>query len=269
MNASAGLDFSGQRVVVTGAASGVGKAAAELLAALGARVVAVDLNPVALPGGSFVRCNLADKDSVDTAIAAIDGPIDALCNIAAVASGSGFSNDDIVAINYLGHRHLTAGLLPKLPAGGAIVCVSSGAGMGYLQHLPVLRPFVELAEFDAARQWLRDNAAHNNGYPFSKEAINLWVKLAAKPYGEKHGVRINAIAPGLIDTQQLHQSKSGTREQLIAMFKSCLGRISQPSEQAWPVAFLASRAASYVTGQILEVDGGISTTAFHAPNPSL
>jgi NAD(P)-dependent dehydrogenase (short-subunit alcohol dehydrogenase family) len=263
--ATEGFSLAGRRAIVTGAASGVGQATAGLLAALGAEVVGLDIVPFERPDVAFLYCDLGDPASVDAAATAVGGPIDALCNIAAVPSGAPVSRERIVAINYLGPRRLTEALLPRMGAGSAIVCVSSGAGMDYARRLDVLRPFVALGgDVEAATRWLRDHPDLNTGYPFSKEATNLWVKLHAGPYAETRRIRLNAVAPGLVDTQQLRTSTSGSRDELIAAFKGPLGRVSQPIEQAWAIAFLASPAASYVNGQILQVDGGLSTTAFHA-----
>lgn len=256
------LGFEGRRVVVSGAASGIGRATAELIRDLGARVVALDWKPVDLPGVEYLPVDLGERASIDAAVKALgSGEIHALCNVAAVPSGCGLPPERIVAINYVGTRHLTEALVPHIGRGGAIVCVSSGAARGWREKAALLRPLVAAEGFDGALAWLKDHAPLPDPYPFSKEAINWWTRLAVPDLTRRHGIRLNVVAPGLVDTQQPRQSTVGSYEQLVAGFTRYVERIGQPRELAWPIAFLASPASAFVNGQLMEVDGGMLTIA--------
>ena len=256
------MDFSGKRVVVTGAASGIGRATAALIRDLGGSVLALDLLPVDLDGVRAVRVDLADRASIAAAVATIGPePVAALCNIAGVPSGCGLAGSEIAAINYLGTRQLTEALLPLLGRGAGSVCVSSGAARFWADRLEQVAPLVALADYDAARAWLRDNTPAQEPYGFAKQALNQWAFRAAPALLRQHGVRINLVAPGLVDTQMPRQSLNGTFEQLVTGFTRYAERVGQPVDLAWPVAFLASSAAAFVNGQLLDVDGGMGVIA--------
>ena len=99
--------FDGKRVLVVGGATGMGAAAAELAQAAGAEVVVMDYAPVKLDGAQGIRVNLAEKDSIDEAVDACEGPVHALLCCAGVADGT----PGIERINFIGHRHLIDHLL--------------------------------------------------------------------------------------------------------------------------------------------------------------
>src|SRR5215213_6289329 len=128
------MNFTDQRVVVTGAASGIGAETAKVIAGGGAEVISLDRNPA---GGAHIAphisYDLTDRASIDAAIAAIDGPIDALCNIAGVPGR--LPTATVIAVNFLGLRHLTEGLADQITDGGAIVNVASIAGNQWQTNL--------------------------------------------------------------------------------------------------------------------------------------
>lgn len=254
-----GIDFSGRTVVVTGAASGVGHAAAMLIRDLGGQVIALDWKPVEIPGVRHVPVDIGDRASVEQAARSLAGEqIDALCNIAAVSSGSGHDPAKIVAINFSGTRHLTELLIPSIRRGGAIVCVSSGAARAWRDRAEV-DALVGTDGFNAASAWFLANPETKAPYGLAKQAINVWGK-AMVPRLRPHGIRINVVAPGLVDTQMPRQSTDGSLEDLLARISAHVDRMAQPIELAWPITFLASPASSYVNGQVLEVDGGLATS---------
>ena len=116
------LDFSGKRVVVTGAASGIGAATADLFGELGADVVGLDV-----ADGSL---DLRSPEGIDAAVTALAGtPIWALVNCAGVPQTAGGST--VMTVNFLGTRYLTEALVPQIVAGGAVATVASRAGQGW------------------------------------------------------------------------------------------------------------------------------------------
>ncbi len=121
--------YDGRRAVVTGCASGIGAEVARQLTELGAEVVGLDLKRPAVQLQEFHEIDLSDPASIDRAVAAIDGPVDALFNIAGVSSGIG-NPLLVVTINFLGTRHFTEALIPSMPPGSSIATVSSLAGVG-------------------------------------------------------------------------------------------------------------------------------------------
>src|SRR3712207_1770412 len=125
--------FDGKRALVVGGATGMGAAAAELVQDAGAEVVVMDYAEVTLPGAKAIQVNLADRDSIDAAVDACGGTIDALFSCAGVADGT----PGIERINFIGHRYLIERLLERemLPRGSAIGMISSAAGLGWEANL--------------------------------------------------------------------------------------------------------------------------------------
>ncbi len=250
--------YDGRRVVVTGCASGIGAALVRLLVGLGADVVGVDVRPPAddLGIGAFHAVDLADDTSIAGATAAIDGPVDALFNVAGVSSGI---KDPlrVVTINFLGTRRFTEGITPLMPPGSAIANVSSLAASQYLANAPVTLGLVETESFADGVQWCHRNpeALADGGYRLSKEAIILYGMRTVTPLGAK-GLRINCTAPGVTDTPILDQLRSAYGQGFLDTFRNPLGRHADAEEQASVLAFLNSAAARHITGHVIWVDGG-------------
>lgn len=252
------LDYAGRRVVVTGCASGIGAALVAPLTELGAEVIGLD---VRAPEGdsalaSFVQVDLSDPASIDAAVAEIGAPVDRLFNVAGVSSGIG-DPLRVATINFLGTRHLTEGLLPSMPPGSAIANVSSLAASQYRENSSVTLGLVETTSMAEGIEWCRDNpeALADGGYRLSKEAIILYGMVNVGALGAK-GVRINCTAPGVTDTPILDQLREAYGQEFLDAFRTPLGRVAGPAEQASALVFLNSVAASYITGQVIWVDGG-------------
>jgi NAD(P)-dependent dehydrogenase (short-subunit alcohol dehydrogenase family) len=247
-------------VVVTGCGSGIGAHVVRQVSGLGAQVVGLDLCPPAADAGSrleFGELDLADPDSIDRAVAAVGGPVDALFNVAGVSSGIG-DPLRVATINFLGTRQLTEGLLPAMPAGSAIASVSSLAASGYLENRRTTAGLLATTTFAEGLDWCRRHpeALADGGYRLAKEALILYTMQRAGPLGA-NGIRINCTGPGVTDTPILDQLRSAYGQDYLDGFVNPLGRMSDPAEQAAVLVFLNSAAASYITGQVIWVDGGI------------
>src|SRR6185503_7519920 len=160
----------------TGCASGIGAAVARQLTELGAEVVGLDLNRPALQLKEFHELDLSDPASIERAVAAIDGPVDSLFNVAGVSSGIG-DPIRVVTINFLGTRYFTEALIPSMPPGSAIANVSSLAASAYRANAPVTAGLLDTATMAEGIEWCQRNpepVADGGGYRLSKEAIILY-----------------------------------------------------------------------------------------------
>lgn len=246
------LAFESQLAFVTGAGSGIGAATARLLAERGAKVVLADIDidaattvaaEIEREGGHAlpVRIDVADPSSVDLAVAlATEGgqelslAVNAAGITGTLAACANFGFEDwqrIVGVNLTGtFLCMRAQLASMLRKGtGAIVNVSSIMG----SHA------------------LPGTAA----YAASKHGVEGLTKAAALDYA-KQGIRINAVAPGYVDTPMIAGRKPAVQEKIVAMHP--VGRIAQADELAKVIAFLLSDDASFVTGSIHLADGGFS-----------
>jgi NAD(P)-dependent dehydrogenase (short-subunit alcohol dehydrogenase family) len=251
------LGYSGTRVVVTGAASGMGAACAGLLDELGAEVHGLDIKPGGDAFAGFHVCDLSDRAAIDAAVAAIGGPVDSLFNCAGLPTTA--PSQTIMRVNFVGHRHLTESLLPQMRAGASIGFISSAAGMGWLMRMAEIMPLLFTADFDAAVAWCEehDDLVGPNGYGLSKEVINAYIAFRGFQLAPQ-GIRINGIMPGPTDTPMMPSFVETMGEEYFDKFPKPIGRNSTPAEQAWPLIMLNSPRSSYVTATTLMTDGGFS-----------
>jgi NAD(P)-dependent dehydrogenase (short-subunit alcohol dehydrogenase family) len=248
------LGYQGRRVVVSGCFSGMGEATARLLLSLGAEVHGIDFKPCGLQLASFTQADLRDCASIDSAVGAIGGKVDALFNCAGLPQTC--PPLDVMKVNFIGTRHLTAQVLTRMSDGGAVASVSSTGGLGWSRRIPVLMQLIGTKSFDEAVTWSTDNAETvREGYALSKEAVIVWTMMSSS-HLIKRGIRINCTAPGPTQTPMMKDFEKATPMAVLEMATQPINRRSLPEEQAGPLVFLNSSAASYVNGVLLPVDGG-------------
>src|SRR5688500_9083898 len=142
------LGYRGKKVVVTGAASGMGAAAAGLLVEVGAEVIGLDVKPTDVPVASFLEADLGDRASIDHAVAAIGAGVASVFSVAG-RPGPTFSDVDTMLVYFVGPRHLIESLLPTMAEGASIACVASTAGLGWQQRIDELLPLITSEDFEA------------------------------------------------------------------------------------------------------------------------
>jgi NAD(P)-dependent dehydrogenase (short-subunit alcohol dehydrogenase family) len=231
-------------VLVTGAASGIGRATVDLLVELGADVVAADIDESADLGDvRFVAADVAAEGALEKVVAEAvraHGRLDCAANCAGVGGGHASTHeypidtwDRIVAVNLRGTWLSMRAEIPAMLAGGtgAIVNVASTLG---LRGSPFGSP-----------------------YSASKHGVLGLTKSAAVEYAQQ-GIRVNAVCPGAIDTPMMDETFErfpGFREMLTGFVP--MGRMGSPAEVAAAIAWLCSDAASFITGEGLTIEGGL------------
>jgi len=255
--------YDGKRALVIGAATGMGAAVARLVSDAGAEVVTMDVAECTLPEAQDIRVNLADQSSIDAALDTCGGPVHALFLCAGVADGT----PGIEKINFIGHRHAIDRLLASgaLPRGSAIGFISSAAGLGWESNLEALKEYLGTPDFDTAVHWVEKHSKAD--YMWSKQAICAYVAREAMGY-LKRGIRINAICPGPTDTP-LAQANKDLWLGFGADYRAEVGvEAATPLEQAYPLVFLCSDAASVITGITIVTDSGYFSSAVTESFPS-
>lgn len=255
------LRYEGKRVVVTGAASGMGAATAQILVDLGAEVHSIDIKKPDITGlASFTECDLRDPDQIDTAVRRIGKVVNALFNCAGLPNT--FADLDVMLVNFCGLRQLTEAVVPNMPEGSAIACVASTAGIGWMQNMALLSDLLATPDFAAARAWCEAHPKDlANAYGLSKEAINAYTALRSFTLAPL-GIRINCVNPGPTDTPMMPEFEKAVGKKYMDEFPVPLGRHAVAEEQAWPLVFLNCPRASYITGHQLDVDGGFKGGLF-------
>jgi len=262
------LRYDGKRALVVGGATGMGAAAAKSAAELGAEVIVMDHAPVTYDVAQSIKVDLRDPASIDAALDQLDGPVHALFSAAGVAEGP-----DLMKINFIGHRYIIDRLIDKgwLPSGSAICFISSVAGMGWENDLPLLQEFLATPDFASAQEWAA--AREPKGiihYGFSKKAVNAYVAMQGYPLLKK-GIRINAICPGPTDTP-LAQANADLWLSFAQDYRDdTSSKVHTPEQMGDVMAFLNSAAAFGINGITLLVDYGHTmaslTGAFPAGKP--
>ncbi len=249
------LGYQGKQVVITGAFSGMGEAAARALCELGAEVHALDVKPVDLPVKQFIETDLSDSASIDAAVANLPAEIDCLFNCAGLP-GAPFSSLDTMLVNFVGLRQLTETLLPRIKRGGSVSSITSVAGMGWPKNLEAVRALIATPDFASAKAWCEANPEQANGYLMSKQCIIYYTKMRAAELAKRE-VRINCLSPAPTDTPMLSQFHAQvSKDFLEEHFLAPVGRNATAAEMGDPLLFLGSDMARFVSGHNLFVDYG-------------
>ena len=249
------LGYLGKHVVVTGAASGMGAAAAQLLVDVGAEVYALDISEVKVPVKKAIKTDLKDQASVDAAIAQLPEEIYALFNCAGVPHPP-FSALDTVMINWVGARYLTDAMIPRICSGGGIASIASTAGMGWKNNLELVKEFLGVTGFAESHAWLEAHPDLNvDPYGFSKQCMIVYTMMQAGELAKRE-VRINCISPSPTATAFMDQLTKDFDRDLIKVYCPSNGRFADPVEMGEPLVLLNSKLASFVSGNNLPVDFG-------------
>ena len=248
--------MSKRRILVTGAASGIGAALMRVLREQNATPIGIDRT--ATP--DITVCDLTSEQSARECAAEIG----AVSGIAYVAGLPGTHlTADIVRVNFLAIRQLTDLLLREMsqsePQVSAIVSVSSVTA--HRCEMPELDLAVLADAHDSDVQQAAAAMDGTQAYAFSKKLLNVWTQmLAARLIGR--GIRANAIAPGPVETPILEDFRTSMGADRIAAAENVTGRHGTADEIAAAAAFLLSPAASWINGAIIPCDGGFSAARF-------
>jgi meso-butanediol dehydrogenase/(S,S)-butanediol dehydrogenase/diacetyl reductase len=233
-------------VLVTGAASGIGRATAERFLADGDTVAALDLHPSVPDGATFHECDVSSALSVAAAVAAVveaHGRLDVVANVAGVLQMGRFEDISeaewtrVLAVNLTGPFLVSQAALPHLRATkGCIVNVASVAGL--------------------------QGQAYTAAYCASKGGVVLLTKALAVELSPE-GIRVNCVCPGGVDTPMLGALATSIppdadRRLMERLQMLVPGGLSTPAHVAAAIAFLASPEALFITGTALPLDGGIT-----------
>ncbi|MDY4652014.1 MAG: SDR family oxidoreductase [Atopobiaceae bacterium] len=252
------LGYKGKKCVVTGASSGMGLAATKLLTELGAEVYTLDMRECPVEGiKKHVMVNLSDRSAIDQAFLEIPDHIDCYFGIAGL---SGLKTDYATTFNcdYTANWYITEQYLKtRMSSGGAIMYVSSTAGLNWMKYRKEEEKVVSATSWNAVQEaiaHLGKSAPSTFAYVFAKRCISYYAARLSAELG-KRGIRVNTVLPGSTDTGMKGEfQKMAGGEEALLKEAGAAGRLATSLEMAWPIVFVNSAGASFVSGLELNVD---------------
>lgn len=247
------------RVALTGGATGIGAAVAAKLKSGGATVVAFDLQEPKSNVDRWIAVDLGDPASIADAVAAADGPFDALINNAGLPPRPGLE-DTILSVNFLGLVRFTDAMLPALKKGGSIVNTASRAGAAWRENIGQVKALMALQEPADLPAFIRENEIdHIRAYNLSKEAVIVW-GMAQTEKLIALDLRMNSVSPAAVSTGILDDFEAAFGERM-AKNVARVGRPGHPEEVADLIVFLTSDESRWLKGIDFVIDGGMSALA--------
>lgn len=259
--------YQGKVCVVTGSSNGMGKATAEMLVDLGAKVYGLSRRKSNIPGlAGDIVCDVSKKEQIDNAFTQIPETID---NFFGIAGVSGLHNSllETFTINFVANKYITETYLDtRIKDGGAIVYCTSSGGLGW--ELPDCKAeYIGLMDkvgwesTVAEVERMGEGLEHLPGpmyYGVSKRAMNYYVAHIIEHFA-KRKVRVNAVLPMGTDTglRDDFAEMAGDLESMIETGTGLAHRLSEPREMAEPMVFLGSNMASFLDGVLLSADFGM------------
>lgn len=266
--------FQGKTVVITGASSGMGEAAAKMLVDLGAEVHACGSGKrsrITYGPAKEYYYDLSEKQALDQLIDALPRKIDALFICQGISMGV---NPDVLVmkVNFLSDKYLVEELAPRISDNGSISIISSSSGFGWEQTFARSKEIIDCGSYEDTVAWFEANPDKiKTSYVVSKQALNAYVKYKVyDPMLIDRKIRINAICPGNTKTgltDDFNRSSSptgdaaeGQRNIERRYLDRWNGRWAAPEEMGWPLVAIGSKICSYMSGQIIYLDYGITSS---------
>ncbi len=240
-------------VLVTGAASGIGLATVVRLVADGRAVIGLDRRES--PACETRLCDLSDPAAIDAAVASLPDALSGLANVAGVPGTA--PAETVLRVNFLGTRHLTEALAPRLIPGSAVVNVASVVAARDPASRETVAQLLNTTGFHDGLTWCRNHAMSGaEAYKFSKQTLIEWTLVASVALRER-GVRVLSVSPGVTDTPILGDFRASMGEEAIDRAVAEAGRVGSPADIGSVIAFLLSADAGWVNAVDLRVDGGL------------
>ncbi len=246
-----------KKIVVTGSASGIGWQTAKILSEQGATVLGVDLSKNFEHVEELYRADMSDPRAIDALIDVLPDDIDGLVNNAGLPPT--VAAEKLLAVNLVGLKRFTHGLIPKFCDGASIVNVASLAGFGWPNAVEAVKAAGTL-DFDGIPAFIERWGVSSEGgrsYFFSKEALVVWTMQNRWTWRDR-GIRMNSVSPGPVNTPIL----GDFLETLGARAEEDMRVMDRPGEAtdiAPVVAFMLSDLSAWIRGTNIPVDGGMSS----------
>ena len=250
------MDLANKKIVVTGAASGIGAESVKEITRQGGTVIGVDLNQPGKDVDHFIKADLTNPGSIESAVNNIPDGIDAICNIAGLPPTK--DREMVIKVNFLGLRHFTELMIEKLKDNASIVNMASLAGYEWYKSGDRIRELLAFRDFDNVGA-LCDRIGIPNeegrSYFFSKETLIVWTMMNRWTWRDR-GIRMNCISPGPVETPILPDflETLGERAEEDARI---MDRPGCPEDIAPLVAFLCSDGSKWIRGANIPCDGGM------------
>jgi len=263
--------YENKTVVITGAASGMARSAAELLIELGAKVYAIDVNPIDLPVIQSFQKDLSKKEEIDSLLEELPERIDALFLCHGIAAFRG--NELLVQkVNFYGQKYMADQLLPRVSDRGSVTFISSVGGFGFETIYKDAIELINLPTWEDAMKWYESHPEKiQSSYVFAKQCLLSYVtyKCMDPSYIDRK-IRVNAINPGDTTTgltKDFNKSTSptGNEEEGAQMIeniflKSWNGYAAEPKDMGYPLVVVGSNICSYMSGQLIYIDYGLTSS---------
>ncbi|AXT84326.1 reductase [Aeromicrobium sp. A1-2] len=252
--------------VVSGSASGIGAATTEVLRSQGDRVITVDLRDAEVTADLSTP---AGRNHAVTQVQRLTDVVHGLVPCAGLAGATGVDSALVVSVNFFGAVALARGLQPQLAsAGGASVVLLASNSITGMPGWRVSVADLCLADDEPAARADAVRAESVMVYPATKAALAWWARRegTTEPW-IGHGIRLNAVAPGMIDSPMTDQLLADPEiGPLLEAYPTAIGRVGRPEEVAALIAFMLSDACSLMVGSVVYADGG-TDAILHPESP--